>query len=198
MNSGDWARTSASQIKTFVSCPRKWWRESVAGERPPPSRAALRGQKIHAELERYLGEGEPVQDGTAHALTHLLPPAGTVSTDQIEVEFLFTPDGWPCPIKGFVDVAFPAHNLIIDHKTTSNLKWALTERAARRDPQVIAYIAAAQAGLLGSFDTGEVEFRLQYATTQGAVKTQIVSISMGPEEIAREIDRLKTIVQSQY
>ena len=105
-----WRATSASQIKTFKSCKRKWFRESVLGERQPPSKGALRGQAIHKELENYLLHGTPCQDGTALALCDLLPEGGSQTPFNVEVEFNWTPEGFPVPIRGFIDLALDENN----------------------------------------------------------------------------------------
>lgn len=183
-----WGHTSASQIKTFRSCPRKWYRESVLGERQPAGPAALRGQAIHAELEDYLEHGTTPKDGTAQALTRMLPEGGTIPAEQIEVGFLWTPPEWKAPAKGFVDLCLPP-NEIIDHKSTASLNYALTEQQARRDPQALIYAGVALAGGLGlSFNEGMIRFRLNYATTRGALKTRSVHVDLSPAEVLDGLD----------
>ena len=143
-----WTHTSASQLKTFRLCPRKWYRESILKERSPPTKATERGQKIHSELENYLIHGHHPEDTAARAMLSLLPSGGTVPPEQVEVEFLYMPQGWPIPIKGFVDLCLPPYE-IIDHKSTSNFKYALEEHKIKDDPQALLYVAAALDGELG-------------------------------------------------
>jgi len=185
-----WHHTSASQIKTFRSCHRKWYRESVLGEKRPAGPAALRGQAIHAELEEYLEKGTMPKDGTAQALTRMLPKGGTIPAERIEVGFLWIPPDWRAPAKGFVDLCLPP-NEIIDHKSTASLSYALTEEQARRDPQALIYAGVAMSGGLGLDFEGEyVRFRLNYATTRGAVKTRSVYVDLTPEEIVEGLDEI--------
>ena len=190
-----WGHASASQIKTFKSCPRKWFRESILGERPPAGPAALRGQKIHAELEDFLEHGIEPKDGTAQALAKMVPSSGLVPANQIEVGFLWTPSSWGVPAKGFVDLCLPPYE-IIDHKSTASLYYALTEEQARRDPQALIYAGAAFAGVLGhSFDSERIRFRLNYGTTRGAVKTGSVFVDLSREEVEEGLKDLGQTVK---
>lgn len=195
----NWGHTSASQIKTYKSCPRKWYRESILGERQPAGPAALRGQAIHAELEKYLEHGTLPDDGTARALARMLPEGGTIPAEQIEKEFLWTPPDWEVPAKGFVDLCLPP-NEIIDHKSTASLNYALTEQEARRDPQALIYAGVAFAGALGvSFSNQTLRFRLNYATTRGAIKTRSVYVDLSPEEVLEGLDSIRSnVITQQY
>ena len=99
-----WASTSPSQLSAFKLCRRRWWRESVNGERTPSGPAAERGSAIHAELEAYLGEGVAPVDGVARSMLRALPAPGSIPRAQIEVDFSFTPEGWPVPVRGRVEI----------------------------------------------------------------------------------------------
>ena len=55
----DLVRISASQVKTFLECPRKWSWERVAGFESPESVGTELGTRVHALLEHYLRDGTP-------------------------------------------------------------------------------------------------------------------------------------------
>ena len=51
---------SASQISTFLDCPRKWYLNKIVGLDSPSSAATELGGDVHTQLEAYLrGEGGP-------------------------------------------------------------------------------------------------------------------------------------------
>ena len=49
---------SASQLRTYTDCPRKWWIEKVGGISSPRSTAADFGVRVHYLLEKRLLHGE--------------------------------------------------------------------------------------------------------------------------------------------
>ena len=140
-------RLSASQIACFRDCQRQWgWR--YISKLPSPSNASAQlGTECHAQLENYLSggdidftkeSGEIISPGIEH-----LPRPGTPGM-LLEEQFSFEgPSGHTymgykdvelVPCEGGVDV--PA---VIDHKTTSDLKWAKTEKDLLKDPQATIY-----------------------------------------------------------
>ena len=44
---------SASRIKTYRTCPRKFWYKYVKGVRPDTTEAMRRGSEIHKDAEKY-------------------------------------------------------------------------------------------------------------------------------------------------
>ena len=71
-----WNHVSASQIKTYRRCSRKWWFEKIAGHRSPTSAAAELGRQLHAQLENYLLTGELPESPIARAGLKHLPSQG--------------------------------------------------------------------------------------------------------------------------
>jgi hypothetical protein len=60
---------SASQLKTFRRCNRKWWWNKIAGIPIKETEAMVRGKVIHGMIEHYLLEGEwPDPDKPMHRL----------------------------------------------------------------------------------------------------------------------------------
>ena len=200
MQEPSWRGTSPSQIATFRDCARKWWRISVNGERPPSSPAAERGSRVHEQIEAYLEHGTQPTDGAALAMLPNLPGAGSVAGELIEVDFAYTPPGWPVPIRGRVDLLDPEHGRIIDHKTTASLSYAKSPEMLPFDPQAIVYSAAALEGALGvKIGDGErIRFRLSYATTRGASRALVVERELSRAEIASGVEALGATVRAQW
>jgi hypothetical protein len=67
---GKLRHVSVSQVKTFLRCPRLWWREKVLGERPPPTRKQERGTTLHRQPELWYKEGV---EATHEAFVSALP-----------------------------------------------------------------------------------------------------------------------------
>lgn len=144
-------RFSASQIRTFRACPRKWYFTSVMGLKSDPGAGAALGTEIHSQLENWmLSKTLPTHDA-AIALLPLLPHPH--KSMLVEHEFnLLTKAGLA---RGFIDlylphcadVVRPEHlrafedklPLVTDYKTTSRLDYALTEAELEDDPQAILY-----------------------------------------------------------
>ena len=158
-----WGHASASQIKTFRRCSRKWWFEKIAGYRSPTSAAAELGKKIHSQLENYLLTGEQPESPIALAGLHHLPAPG--SDVLVEHELKYT-EGLAVPLIGFIDLIELENRRVTYHKTTSDFKWAKTEYELLSDPQAIIYTKVAK-DLFFEGDE-EIEFRHVYYRTRGS------------------------------
>lgn len=139
---------SASQVKTWRDCRRKWWYEKILGLPTPTSAAMAFGTKVHAQLEDYV-EGKIklqqmmpeavellkyIPDPKEHKLiteAHLTIPAGS---------------GWAVNVTGKIDLmaqpsASPQLIKVIDYKTTKNFAYVPTAEKLRTDPQRLIYTA---------------------------------------------------------
>lgn len=139
---------SASQVKTWRDCRRKWWYEKIMGLSTPTSAAMAFGTKVHAQLEDYV-EGKIklqqmmpeavellkyIPDPNEHKLipeAHLTIPAG---------------NGWAVNVTGKIDllaqtIAAPQQIKVIDYKTTKNFAYVPTAEKLRTDPQRLIYTA---------------------------------------------------------
>lgn len=192
-----WSSTSPSQISTFRDCARKWYRESVLGERPPSSPAAERGTRVHEQIEQWLMNGIAPTDGTARAMLRHLPPGGSVSPDHVEQSFDITPPGWVARVRGRIDLIDPTTNQIIDHKTTATLDYAKSEQDLATDTQAIIYSAVALSGALGVEFGEPLRFALSYGTTRGAVKTALVSRTFTRAQLSEPLARIGEEVAQQ-
>lgn len=152
-------KVSASQIVTFLKCPRAWYNASVLGDREPQKPHQERGEAVHKELEHYLRTGE-VRPSEYIAIVQAsldylpkpandpywqqfgvgqngLPVAGLMLEQEIDMP---TYPGGPNFI-GYMDlgVFFPDACSIEDHKTTSNFRYLKTPEELRKDVQMCSY-----------------------------------------------------------
>ena len=135
------SHVSATSIKLFRSCLRRWYERYILGKREPTSKAMTRGNEVHRQLEQYLLHGEMPDDSpegliAQAGLEHLPAPPY-----QVELSLEHLPiEGTPAPFKGFIDMYITGDTPeILDHKTTSNFKYALTAEQLAVDPQLIIY-----------------------------------------------------------
>ena len=184
----EWSHASASQIKTFSSCRRKWHIEKFSEvERPEPSRALILGSAVHQYIENELlgnDHEEPVDEkvrSIAEAGREYWPTGEMFVEMKIELEE-------PAPgFVGFIDVYLPKRREIIDHKTVGNWKYALTEERLRFDPQMIIYAK--------SVDLDEVRLtHLQYST-KGRPECRRISVVVDRDHLEREFAKIAKVVE---
>lgn len=152
-------KVSASQIKTYKLCPKKWYFQSVDRLPRGNGTASTRfGTALHACLERYIdGEDElfPVgyDEGVAAEDKEALKFLPTTAIeDNIVVRFpdaiseqaILFPLTPTVDCGGFVDLTIPHKNEIEDYKTTRNPKYYLSENPKSKlyfgkDTQMVLY-----------------------------------------------------------
>ena len=133
---------SASQIKTFRDCPRKWYLPKIV-KLPSPSTAATElGGQVHAELEAWLRDGTEFSATLAGEIAksgaHLVPVARPVEIELSLADRIPISDS-PVKVVGFIDALYPHDALILDHKTSSNKRYTKTARELAHDVQLILY-----------------------------------------------------------
>lgn len=172
-------RLSASQVQTFVDCPRKWsWRYVMEVEEPPNA-AAEQGKAVHAQLQTYLEGGEidfSVETGyiAAAGLQHL-PQPGTPGL-LVEEEFHFVgPSGHS--YLGYKDLE--VSGVVYDHKTTSDLRWQKTAEQLRTDIQATLY---AVDYFRKHPDENSVELRWIYYQTKNSKKSAVTVLRVDQNE----------------
>lgn len=132
-------KLSPSQINLWNTCPYRWGRVYLDGDRETGAISASNGEIVHQLLEKYLRDGEvPARTDRlgklAFAMCANLPPKGTVP--NVEQEFEFTHDG--IVYGGRVDARTPTQ--IYDHKTTSNIsRYGKTAGVLETDIQALIY-----------------------------------------------------------
>jgi len=137
----DWDRASASQLKTYKECPRKWFISKILGVRTPGTEATRVGTRVHEAIEDFINYGKALRDPVALPAKDWLWPIflRNKRTDDIKVEkeFEITFDGFN--LSGKIDIAIFTDATIVDHKTTSAWKWAMNEEQLAEDIQVHTY-----------------------------------------------------------
>jgi RecB family exonuclease len=148
-------KVSASQVETFLRCPRAWYNGSILGDREPQKPHQKRGEDVHAELEHYgkTGEVRPSEylEIVQVALDHLGehrhvkdPYWSQFNGDAgllLEQEILMpTYEGGPSWI-GYIDrvVALPDKGEVWDYKTTSDFRYAKTPEELLENIQMQSY-----------------------------------------------------------
>ena len=190
------AHVSYSQIKTFTSCPRKWWINKIAGVATPSTPATELGSAVHTAIESYLVHGTPFPVTRAGQIAthgaHLLPAPGSCTREQVERAVL-VPIG-VLPFKGVVDFIDYRNNVpaIVDHKTTSDARYADTPEALAGDWQMLSYAAWA----FSVSTHPALEVRKNYFLTRGARAWSVsatvtrADVDAVVPEIARTVDRM--------
>lgn len=138
---------SPTATSKYRLCRRLYAFEYNEGLRPPPSPKQEFGTTVHKYLERWLKEGIYPDDS----------PAGLTARQGIDKGWLPKPDPrllvegkFEFVVRkgllaaGYIDCIAPpevteSDPLVIDHKSTSDLRWAKTEEQLLVDPQVILY-----------------------------------------------------------
>lgn len=168
---GALVNVSVSQIAKFDpgeegGCHRKWYREYVLRDKPPKTKAQLRGNDFHTSIEHYLKTGNAgMLSDRVLAGKHMLPAPGA----DLHVELQFGPDmtlhlaAAGVPLNGKIDLL---HNRgryvhadgsvreeaagnkvaeVCDWKTTSNID-AYAKRAEQlvSTAQMVTYGVVAQ------------------------------------------------------
>lgn len=182
---------SASQVKTWRECKRKWAWAKIAGIQQPDTTSTLRGKAVHAQLEQYLKTGDefdysaPYEAGyLAGALRAYAPAPGTHGlTVERRFQMPSPTPGATWGYLGFIDVSLddamhivpplPAgaegNPAVQDWKTTSSLAdYAMRPDEMPHDPQAIIYAVEAM------HRTGRrtVDLCWVYVQTKGAKKSR--------------------------
>lgn len=188
-------RRSPSQIAAFRDCQRKWAWAQIAGIRHPSNASAELGTETHGQLETYLSGGNldfTKESGeiAASGLEHL-PLPGTAGM-RLEVPFsFFGPSGQEYMGYKDVEITPPPGGvpLVIDHKTTSDLKWAKRPKDLLTDPQAVLYAVDA---FIKNPEATCVDLKWIYYQTKRTRKSQATYLRVLPEEIHRTFLDIET------
>ena len=139
---------SASQLKTYKLCPKKWYFEKVEKlPRGEASYGAIFGtvlhtclERIHHGLEPYPDDWtSPLKDGDAdviRALVGLYSPVEGIEKENIERRITM-PVIDDIKLLGYIDLY--KEGVVIDHKSTKALKWSLSPKDLAKDLQMLVY-----------------------------------------------------------
>lgn len=186
---------SASQIKTFRACVRKWAFEKIAGLRGPETASQTLGKDVDDNyLQPYLRDGKPIDRSTragaiaASGLDWLPPPKWRGLEVQKKVELV-------SPTKkfqylGYKDLWLPYGGqpgfsddlpVVADFKTTKSIrKYALNEEGLRKDPQAVIYAVNA----ILETKSKEVNLSWLYLQTEGANIALPTQVTVHTDEVA--------------
>ena len=138
----DW-RYSPSQIEWYELCERKWAWKYIDEVFVEGNAAAEFGTEVHGRLEDWLKNKKVPDDDRAGKLAqtmiphlpapHLVKPEYVEKKFQLKIEELY--------FTGVVDLTMPDDEIpiIMDHKTTSDMRWAKTPESLVVDPQATIY-----------------------------------------------------------
>ena len=138
---------SATSIALWNACQKKFFFRYILGEEIPVSGAMKLGTDTHSELEKYLKDGKLPDDAKDHGriakkglskLEQLGIKPGSVEV-EVSLEKVPLLNKLPIPFKGYIDVLDRANRRILDHKTISNNKSALTPDDLKVNVQMIVY-----------------------------------------------------------
>lgn len=143
---------SPTQVKLWRLCKRKWAFGYVDKDRAPTTAKQQFGTDVHAELEGWLHKGASPTDTPTGKIAKQGIRAGWLPTPGpkllVEQRFEIPMDNLVAPdvrLIGFVDCAAPpgyegvVEPVVIDHKTTSDLKWSMSPEELSQDPQGVIY-----------------------------------------------------------
>ena len=117
---------------------------------------------------------------------HLLPPRNEEMKVEVSLEELPIPD-LPIPFKGFIDLLeMEGTPHVLDHKTTSNLKWAKTEQALSTNIQLIIYARH----VLEHSDSDDIRLTHIYYVTRHPHNTKEVSVVVSRKHVYAEFEKI--------
>ena len=175
-------RLSASQLKTYKECARRWSWNKLAGFEHGDTPATLLGTELHAQIESYLQGG--AIDFTKR--TGAMVSAGLAFMPKPLTPGMFVERGFNFPgnnadYSGRIDCELDheAPKVVIDWKSCSDFKWQKTPEQLRYDPQPILY--ASQHFYTHPNDES-VKVKFVYFRTRGANKSQVSEIELTQQE----------------
>lgn len=187
---------SASQLKTFDRCERKWAFEKIEGFRPPPNKSQELGTRVHKVIEDYLSGEVDTFDPKA-SREHRIAAPGQVHWPEREailgVEPKLSLKIAGSPFTGYIDVdAYEEHPLVIDHKTTSDFHWMLDEEGLHSDIQQRIYAADA---LQRHPHEEKFTVRWIYYLTRGQPEARVTQLTLHAHEVQENLIPVEDLVR---
>lgn len=207
---------SASQVKTFKLCRRKWWYDKVAKlPRGPKGKGATESTESHDRMEIYLKTGGDGRNGYERHGDEMIAPyawsfpwkGGPMLVEEpINEPYLFTPAG--VRFSGFYDAYVPGRPMgaarrpvIIDHKFLSSFvgrngePYAATAEDLKKDePQATIYMAYV---MTREPCADAVEFRHHNHQKKGARKNLPVSVTVSRDDVFRRMADLGKFIDAE-
>ena len=188
----EWDHTSASQLKTYKECPRKWWYGSVLKVERKDTKATKLGKDTHTLLEGYNKFRYTEQPDGSYADLNMDDPygekfdwtdtkagmlgkSGSHWIHQLQTPFWLESSvklvKAPVAVVGYIDVLEPRR--VTDYKTCKNYSYIPSKDELRIDPQKIIY----SQHLFDNSDEDEIEYRHIYIN-KSRVGSQQLSIKV--------------------
>lgn len=205
----DFAHVSPSQIESFSLCRRKWWFRSIAGIEEPEKPSAALGTAIHAALEDYVENGTmpdtstPAGRAAEPGLVFLTPRMAHPTEGWALKERAIDPEDEDTlrlsgvPLKMRIDLVDPSQSPIeiIDHKSTSDLKWAKSEDELPYNVQMVIYakwaMTQCQVPVVGVSHIVYVTAGRPYSKKTGPVHLDAAHVDSEWEKLGLVVDQMK-------
>jgi hypothetical protein len=186
---------SVSQVETFALCNRKWAFEKIDKLKRPSSPAAVLGQEVHADIEKYLLTGKPIDRSskTGKIIFPGLKYLPFPKTKGMSVEKWFVIKFGVAAYRGLKDISFEkiGRPRILDNKTTRNFKWKKTKEELRKNKQAGIYSAHSMA--LAKADTVDCEW--VYFKTEGKPCADTVKVEMHKTQVEDILTDINNIAE---
>lgn len=171
---------SASQLKNWRLCPRRWGYEKLARLPVKQSKAAALGERIHGVLEAMLKK-QSLDDLPRDLVRRLEPammhmPYGDECIAEERPGFLVNIGG--VKFTGRKDVQSLDRSCIWDLKTTRDFKWMKTPKDLQKDEQAIIYAHDA----FVNHGVGEVFCNWVYVLSEGKPQVRVSQACFEPED----------------
>lgn len=136
---------SASQIRNWQQCQRKWWFEKVGGFKPEATAPQQQGEMLHNSLERYFKYGEALTHESSQRAVELInAPRKILLLSEYPKNYKLNLLAAGVPVKGRIDL-LDLNPLkrgvlrILDFKTSNNFDYNKSEEDLARDIQMMMY-----------------------------------------------------------
>lgn len=189
---------SASSITLFQDCNRKWYEKYVLGKKEPSSKAMKQGTDVHTVLENYLLRGEQPDKRTtagkiASAGLQFLPAPASNLQVEIAIQDITSIKESPVAFKGYIDLLIKTddHIEILDHKTSSNISYALTSEQLATNIQLIIY---AKHVLNAYLDYDEITLTHVVYLTKSPYGSQKTSVTVSRDHVENEFSKVLQVV----
>lgn len=191
---------SASQIKTFKDCQRKWYYQKIVGLPSPSTQATEKGKELHRIIEDYLKDQIEIPNSELGNLAKkgipFLPEPSCSLSIEIAVHEHLPIRNLSVPLVGYIDILERGDGYvrILDHKTTSSKKYMKTALELSFDIQMLVYAKA----VFENIAVDSVELVHVYYGTKAPFWADRVSVQVSREQceiafedISKTIDKMK-------
>lgn len=149
---------SVSQVETFLDCPRKHFFSWILGMKPAATAAQDRGTYVHKSIAENITLKVPPPDEHAIYLRALVPHLPEEGCDFSVEHKLTLQTHLGIPWIGYIDLIIESDPVVlIDWKTTSDMRYAKTPAELHNNLQLIVYAHYAyELGVKGTVSAGLV------------------------------------------